>query len=170
MQLFLCLSCTLSCPTVSLLTHNSIFRLLRRPTPSRTLAPPHFMQGYAVVDGVFGPSIITQLQQELEAVYNQGLMHLNHTHLVAKGTTTLLPKSQIHEAELTLDPAIQRAAPLIAQLNVDRTLATMLTLQLPQLRLESQAIKMQHNEGVCVGGGGGVDGFGRRRKLLCEDA
>ena len=76
-------------------------------------------------------------------------MHLNHTHLVSKGSTKLLPKSQIWEAELTLDPAIQQAAPLIAQLNADRSLATMLSLGLPQLRLESQAIKMQHNEGVC---------------------
>lgn len=80
-------------------------------------------------------------------MYNGGLMHLNHTHLVNKGATKLLPKSQIQEAELTLEPSIQQAAPLIAQLNADRTLATMLSLHIPQLRLESQAIKMQHNEG-----------------------
>lgn len=80
-------------------------------------------------------------------MHRQGLMHPNHTHLVAKGATKLLPKSRIMEAELTLDPAIQAAAPLIAQLNADRTLATLLSLHLPQLRLESQAIKMQHNEG-----------------------
>lgn len=53
----------------------------------------------------------------------------------------------LQEAELTLDPTIQAAAPLIAQLNTDRTLATMLNLHVPQLRLDSQAIKMQHNEG-----------------------
>jgi hypothetical protein len=44
---------------------------------------------------------------------------------------------------------------LIAQLNADRTLATMLSLGLPQLLLESQAIYMQHTEGMCGGGGVG---------------
>lgn len=91
--------------------------------------------------------MVQQLRQELLSVYGSGLMHVNHTHLVSKGSTKLLRKSQILEAELTLDPSIQQAAPLIAQLNTDRTLATMLTLHIPQLRLESQAIKMQHNEG-----------------------
>jgi hypothetical protein len=105
------------------------------------------LQGYAVVDNVFGSQTVQQLKQELLSVYDQGLMHLNHTHLVSKGATKLLPKSQIHEAELTLDPSVQAAAPMIAQLNSDRTLATMLNLHVPQLRLESQAIKMQHNEG-----------------------
>jgi hypothetical protein len=54
----------------------------------------------------------------------------------------------------TLDPTTQQAAPHIAQLNYDRILATMLSLGLPQLRLESQAIKMQHNECMCVWGEG----------------
>lgn len=96
-----------------------------------------------------------QLKQELLQVYSRGLMHLNHTHLVSKGNTTLLPKAQIWEAELTLDASIQQAAPLIAQLNTDRTLSTMLNLHIPQLRLEMQAIKMQHNEGVLGQGAGG---------------
>jgi hypothetical protein len=105
-------------------------------------------QGYAVIDNVFGSDTTAQLKQELLSVYSQGLMHMNHTHLVNKGATKLLKKSQIHEAELTLDPSIQQAAPLISQLNTDRTLATMLSLHVPQLRLESQAIKMQHNKGM----------------------
>eukprot|EP00878_Enallax_costatus_P041821 GHUV01048715.1.p1 GENE.GHUV01048715.1~~GHUV01048715.1.p1 ORF type:complete len:312 (+),score=59.69 GHUV01048715.1:317-1252(+) len=77
-------------------------------------------------------------------------MHLNHTHLVNKGQTHLLPKSQIQEAELTFDPSVRQAAPLVAQLNDDRSLCTMLSLFIPQLRLEEQAIKLQYNEG---GGG-----------------
>jgi hypothetical protein len=51
------------------------------------------------------------------------------------------------EAELTLEAAVREAAPLVAQLDADRRLATMLNLFLPKLRLESHAIKMQHNEG-----------------------
>jgi hypothetical protein len=52
-------------------------------------------QGYAVVDNVFGRTTVARLKQELLSVYGQGLMHLNHTHLVSKGATKLLPKSQI---------------------------------------------------------------------------
>lgn len=52
-------------------------------------------QGYAVVDNVFGSTTVQRLKQELLSVYSQGLMHLNHTHLVSKGATKLLPKSQI---------------------------------------------------------------------------
>jgi hypothetical protein len=51
------------------------------------------------------------------------------------------------EAELTLEDTVRKAAPLVAQLDADRRLATMLNLFLPQLRLESHAIKMQRNEG-----------------------
>lgn len=106
------------------------------------------MQGYAVVDGVFGPGLSHQLQQELLRIYQSGLMHLNHTHLVNKGQTHLLAKSQIQEAELTFDQAVRQAAPLVSQLNDDRSLCTMLSLLIPQLRLEQQAIKMQYNEGM----------------------
>uniref|UniRef100_A0A383WJL7 Fe2OG dioxygenase domain-containing protein n=1 Tax=Tetradesmus obliquus TaxID=3088 RepID=A0A383WJL7_TETOB len=107
-------------------------------------------KGYAVVDGVFGPISAHRLELELMHVHQAGLMHLNHTHLVAKGETQLLAKSQVMEAELTLEAAVREAAPLVAQLDADRRLATMLNLFLPQLRLDSAAIKMQHNEG---GGG-----------------
>jgi hypothetical protein len=105
---------------------------------------------------------VQQLKQELLAVHSRGLMHLNHTHLVSMGAATqLLPKAHIWEAELTLDQAVQDAAPLIAQLNGDATLATMLSLHMPQLRLESQAIKLQYNEGgasCCCCGRVGVAG------------
>jgi hypothetical protein len=66
---------------------------------------------------------------------------------VGTGSTQLLAKSNIHEAELTFDPAVQAAAPLVAQLNADKSLATLLSLFIPQLRLESAAIKLQYNEG-----------------------
>lgn len=103
-----------------------------------------------MVDSVFGPALTQQLQQELKHVYQSGHMHLNHTHLVNKGQTHLLAKSQIQEAELTYDPAVQQAAPLMAQLNTDTTLRTMLSLFMPQLRLEEQAIKLQYNEGKAL--------------------
>lgn len=55
---------------------------------------------------------------------------------------------QVMEAELTFDPQVRAAAPLVSQLDADSRLRTMLNLFMPQLRLESHAIKMQHNEGV----------------------
>ncbi|GIL47055.1 hypothetical protein Vafri_3886, partial [Volvox africanus] len=103
--------------------------------------------GYAVVDGVFGRDMARQLRSEVLHLYEQGLMHKNCTHLVKDNATSLVEKSHIHEAELTLDSGIQAAAPLCAALNSDRTLATLLSLFLPQLTLDSQAIKLQYNAG-----------------------
>ncbi|KAF8068329.1 EGLN3 [Scenedesmus sp. PABB004] len=108
-------------------------------------------RGHTVVDGVLGAPAAAALEAELRGLHARGLMHANHTHLVdARGGTSLLAKAAIMEAELSLDAAVRRAAPLLAQLDGDRTLATMLSLLLPALRLESHAIKLQHNEG---GGG-----------------
>ncbi|GLC68387.1 hypothetical protein PLESTF_000685600 [Pleodorina starrii] len=106
--------------------------------------------GYAVVDGVFGRDVARQLRAEVVQLYERGLMHKNCTHLVKDNATSLVEKSHIHESELTLDSGIQSAAPLCARLNSDRTLATLLSLFLPQLTLDSQAIKLQYN----AGGGG----------------
>ena len=44
--------------------------------------------------------------------------------------------------------AIQNLAPLCQSLNQDTTLRTMLSLFMPQLRLDSQAIKLQVNAGA----------------------
>ncbi|PNH11299.1 NifU-like protein 4, mitochondrial, partial [Tetrabaena socialis] len=103
--------------------------------------------GYAVVDGVFGRDMARRLRSEVVDLYERGLMHKNCTHLVKNNTTALLEKSQIHEAELTLDSDIQSAAPLCSSLNSDHTLATMLSLLMPQLALDGQAIKLQYNAG-----------------------
>lgn len=43
--------------------------------------------------------------------------------------------------------AIQKLAPLCQLLNGDATMRTMLSLFIPQLRLDSQAIKLQCNAG-----------------------
>ena len=43
--------------------------------------------------------------------------------------------------------AVQAAAPRVAELQADTTLCTMLSLLLPHLRLDSQAIKLQVNKG-----------------------
>jgi hypothetical protein len=51
-----------------------------------------------VVDGVFGPISAHRLELELMHVHQSGLMHLNHTHLVANGETQLLAKSQVHHS------------------------------------------------------------------------
>lgn len=105
------------------------------------------LQGYVVVDNVFGSELTRQLQQELLQLHSSGRMHLNCTHLVRGNTTQLLEKSSIYEAELTLDAAVQQAAPLFAKLQQDGTLQTMLNLFLPQLSLDSHAIKLQYNAG-----------------------
>ncbi|KAI3428529.1 hypothetical protein D9Q98_007352 [Chlorella vulgaris] len=76
-------------------------------------------------------------------------MHKNHTHLVRGGTTGLLEKASIWEAEL-MQQATQDLAPLCAQLQNDATLRVMLNLLMPELSLQSQAIKLQYN----AGGGG----------------
>ncbi|PNW74928.1 hypothetical protein CHLRE_12g504100v5 [Chlamydomonas reinhardtii] len=107
-------------------------------------------QGYAVVDGVFGGEAARRLRGEVVRLYEGGHMHKNCTHLVKDNSTSLVEKAHIHEAELTLDSGVQAAAPLCSALNTDRTLATMISLFLPQLTLDSQAIKLQYN----AGGGG----------------
>lgn len=76
-----------------------------------------------------------------------GKLHLNSTHLVRAGGTTLLKKRGIWEAELR-EPAIQAAAPLCSQLQTDPTLRIMLGMHLPALRLQSQAVKLQYNAGM----------------------
>ena len=43
--------------------------------------------------------------------------------------------------------AVQADAPQLAELQADATLRTMLSLLLPQMRLDVQAIKVQVNEG-----------------------
>ena len=71
---------------------------------------------------------------------------MNSTHLVRSGITKLLEKQGIWEAELA-DSAIQAAAPLCSQLHRDNTLRTMLGMHLPSLHLQTQAVKLQYNEG-----------------------
>jgi hypothetical protein len=46
---------------------------------------PSCMQGFAVVDNVFGNIVTHQLKLEVERLYSSGMMHLNHTHLVQQG-------------------------------------------------------------------------------------
>ncbi|MEW5299680.1 MAG: hypothetical protein WDW36_002670 [Sanguina aurantia] len=107
-------------------------------------------QGYAVLDDVLCPSTADALRAEIVALKDSHRLHKNSTHLVQDGKTQLLEKEHILEAELTLDTAIQEAAPLCADLAADRTLAIMLSLLAPQLSLGSQAAKLQYN---CGGGG-----------------
>lgn len=164
-------------------------------------------RGFAVIDGVFGPETAAALRAEVAAV--RGAMHKNHTHLVHGGSTGLLEKEHIWEAELMqketqvwgsawgcvlaaaagprhvclgvlsapllikcrwclcqlsttvespcpsrpsgpCDPPPQELAPLCAQLQHDGTLRVMLSLLMPELRLHSQAIKLQYNAGTAA--------------------
>ncbi|RMZ56223.1 hypothetical protein APUTEX25_002413, partial [Auxenochlorella protothecoides] len=104
-------------------------------------------KGWAVADGVFGSDVTSALRTELASLAPS--MQHNSTVLVHPASgTSLLPKLAINEAELR-DPATCAAAPLCSALQEDATLRVMLSLFLPGLRLESQAIKAQHNTGGC---------------------
>lgn len=116
-----------------------------------------------MVDGVLASEAVAALSAELRGLHGVGAMTLNCTHLVKDNATQLLQKGHIYEAELSLDPRVRQAAPLFGQLDDDRSLATMLSLLLPQLRLDSQAIKLQLNAGACWGQGGTWPYGGRGR-------
>ncbi|KAI8465255.1 MAG: prolyl 4-hydroxylase [Monoraphidium minutum] len=109
-------------------------------------------KGYAVVDGALPPAAAAALRAEIDALRSApGLMRPNCTHLVTGGgAPELLPKAQITEAEITLDAAAAAAAPLLAAADADGSLAVLLSLFLPRLRLGGQATKAQFN----AGGGG----------------
>ncbi|KAL0029367.1 hypothetical protein WJX77_002479 [Trebouxia sp. C0004] len=102
--------------------------------------------GYTVIDNVFGSDWSQKLKEELVWLRQQGKMHLNSTHLIKHEGTELLEKQHVYEAELR-DMAVQELAPLCQLLNQDATMRTMLSLFIPQLRLDSQAIKLQCNAG-----------------------
>ncbi|KAF5842296.1 2OG-Fe(II) oxygenase superfamily-domain-containing protein [Dunaliella salina] len=77
-------------------------------------------------------------------------MHKNSTHLVKGDQSHKLEKSHVHEAELSIGVGAtetQMKAPLCANLGQDTSLATMLSLFMPDVKLDSQAIKLQYNEG-----------------------
>jgi Rps23 Pro-64 3,4-dihydroxylase Tpa1-like proline 4-hydroxylase len=119
-------------------------RLQRIITPQLCDSLRH--NGFAVVDNVFGLETAAALREELAAVRGTAAMHKNCTHLVHSGATGLLEKEHIWEAELML-PDTQALAPRCAQLQNDATLRVMLSLLMPELSLQSQAIKLQWNAG-----------------------
>ncbi|KAK9789406.1 hypothetical protein WJX73_007149 [Symbiochloris irregularis] len=84
---------------------------------------------------------------ELKAL--RGSMHLNSTHLVKAQETIRLEKAAIWEADM-LDPGVRQRAPLFNELLQDATLRTLLSILMPQLRLDGQVMKLQTN----AGGGG----------------
>lgn len=106
-------------------------------------------QGFAVVDKVFGDGLSKILLEEIKSIHTQGLMHLNHTHFVKAGERSLLQKAGIYEGDL-LQQDTFAAAGHFAQLQTDTGFRTMLSLLLPQLRLDAQSTKLQFN----AGGGG----------------
>ncbi|KAL4428382.1 hypothetical protein ABPG75_002471 [Micractinium tetrahymenae] len=101
-------------------------------------------RGFAVVDNVLGGSVAAALREEVSALRRH--MHKNCTHLVQGGATGLLEKEHVFEAEL-IQQQTQALAPLAAQLQHDSTLRVMLSVLMPELRLHSQAIKLQYNAG-----------------------
>lgn len=106
------------------------------------------LNGFAVVDGVFGDAAAAALRLEIAALRPH--MHDNCTHLVASsGSRLLVAKKDIKEAELSMQTT-QALAPLCTLLQHDATLCTMLSINMPELALDTQAIKLQWNSG---GGG-----------------
>ena len=79
--------------------------------------------GFAVVDGAVDRSDCDRLRSEIEALYADGRLHANATHVVGSdGATTLIPKSSIWEAETVL-PAVAERAPTLHALGSSRSLA-----------------------------------------------
>ena len=79
--------------------------------------------GFAVVDGAVDRSHCDRLRSEIEALYADGRLHANATHVVGSdGATTLIPKSSIWEAETVL-PAVAERAPTLHALGSSRSLA-----------------------------------------------
>jgi hypothetical protein len=113
-------------------------------------------EGFAVVDGAVRPEAVGALREEILGLRRQGLLHANCTHLVKDNATQLLPKAHIHEAELSMDARVAAAAPLLARVDADRTLATLLSLFLPQLSLDSQVGWIRGAGGACCCSGGGM--------------
>jgi Rps23 Pro-64 3,4-dihydroxylase Tpa1-like proline 4-hydroxylase len=101
-------------------------------------------KGYAVIDSALGRSTTSSLRREIQAL--RSCSHPNSTHFVKGSHHSLLAKHSIIEAEL-LEPQTQQLAPLAASLQHDPTLRIMLSLFLPSLKLDSQAIKFQINSG-----------------------
>jgi hypothetical protein len=104
--------------------------------------------GYACVDSILPTGLTSRLRSEVLSLYQQGAMHQNHTHLLsAAGSAKLLAKQAIHEAEITMDAAIQAKAPLCSRFQDDSSLRVLLSLHLPFLTLGSSATKLQVNTG-----------------------
>eukprot|EP00899_Mesostigma_viride_P010657 jgi/Mesvir1/19593/Mv26413-RA.1 len=107
-------------------------------------------RGWAVVDGVFDRPSIEILRQEIIDLKSRDLLHKNQTHFVALGVTERVDKERIWEAELTFDETVQERCPVFASLARDFSLATLINVFLPgfqQRKLDSQALKLQYNEG-----------------------
>uniref|UniRef100_A0A7S0WU31 Prolyl 4-hydroxylase alpha subunit domain-containing protein n=1 Tax=Pyramimonas obovata TaxID=1411642 RepID=A0A7S0WU31_9CHLO len=105
--------------------------------------------GFAVVDGVLGSACSGQLVEEMHTIRNTPHMIRNATHLVKDGATRLLEKERIWEMDPLSKawPEVTKTAATFGQLNTDFTLGTLLNVHLPELCLDSQALKVQWNDG-----------------------
>ncbi|BDA50077.1 probable Egl nine homolog 3 [Coccomyxa sp. Obi] len=103
-------------------------------------------KGYVVIESALDSDTCATLREEIRALHRSRDLTLNSTHLIKAGERTLVQKEGIYEAEVA-DQAIQRAAPAILAFQEDRTLLTMLSVFLPEIRLQSQLIKLQYNAG-----------------------
>ncbi|CAL8465421.1 g4957 [Coccomyxa elongata] len=112
------------------------------PTSAQALVD----KGYVVIDSALDNDACAIFREEIRSLHRSQNLTLNSTHLVRAGERTLLQKQGIYEAEVA-DQAIQRAAPAIRAFQEDRTLLTMLSLFLPEMRLHSQLTKLQYNAG-----------------------
>eukprot|EP00242_Pyramimonas_sp_CCMP2087_P007191 CAMPEP_0198202626 /NCGR_PEP_ID=MMETSP1445-20131203/5815_1 /TAXON_ID=36898 /ORGANISM="Pyramimonas sp., Strain CCMP2087" /LENGTH=344 /DNA_ID=CAMNT_0043873645 /DNA_START=572 /DNA_END=1603 /DNA_ORIENTATION=- len=108
--------------------------------------------GFVVVDGALGSSCADRLVEEMQDIRNTPHMIKNATHLVKDGQTRHLEKDSIWEMDTLSShwPEVQKLAHMFGRLHTDFTLGTTLNVHLPELCLDSQALKVQWNNG---GGG-----------------
>lgn len=124
--------------------------MLSRSLPSVQAAAQRLKaSGYVVLDGVLS-NTASAFQSEIVHLYNTQKLQNNSTVLVRNGQSTLLEKDRVFEAELSLDKEVRRLAPTLAQLHEDNELRQCLADSLPELKIKSHAIKLQHT----IGGGG----------------
>ena len=107
-------------------------------------------RGYAVVDGVLGETWCHLLRDDIITLAERRLLGRNATHLVRRGTTSLLVKNNIFETEIGAHEEARVNAPHLATLYADKTLRDRLRDCVGgPLRSQSLKVQLNHGNGGC---------------------
>ena len=107
-------------------------------------------RGYAVVDGFLGETWCHLLRDDIITLAERRLLGRNATHLVRRGTTSLLVKNNIFETEIGAHEEARDNAPHLATLYNDSTLRDRLRECVGgPLRSQSLKVQLNHGSGGC---------------------